>query len=149
MHSVEACRLLLKRAQGLIEDTHRSPSACRGTSQDVCARTQEKECRYAALCCLPELGPKQAHGVVGAWPSLGALLAAYQDPARCAPKTLALPNQSFITHHPKDDLIRCLAAGNHASRSIFMDYASSRTSIHHVSGVPAQCNCTPYPNPNP
>ena len=40
--------------------------------------------RYMALCCLPELGPKQAHAVVGAWPSLGALLAAYQDPARYA-----------------------------------------------------------------
>ena len=40
--------------------------------------------RYMALCCLPELGPKQAHAVVGDWPSLGALLAAYQDPARCA-----------------------------------------------------------------
>ncbi|KAK9828426.1 hypothetical protein WJX81_006839 [Elliptochloris bilobata] len=42
----------------------------------------EQKSWYAALCCLPELGPKQAHAVVGAWPSLGALLAAYQDPAR-------------------------------------------------------------------
>jgi len=41
-------------------------------------------CRYAALCCHPDLGPKQAHAIVGTWRSLGALMAAYEDPARRA-----------------------------------------------------------------
>ena len=39
---------------------------------------------FRALSHIPHLGPAAAHAIVGAFASLGPLMAAYADPSKCA-----------------------------------------------------------------
>ena len=49
----------------------------------------DRQTLFHALSCMPDLGPQAAQAIVGAYPSLGAVIAAYQDPSKYVSFTAA------------------------------------------------------------